>query len=341
MMNHDLIERYIYAVTKRIPPKIKADVGKELHSLIFDMLDERCGDITPTEKDVRLVLTELGTPSELAEKYSPHSGKCLIGAPYYAQYLFILKIVLASTVLGITIAIVVTTLLSPTPPVWFSAVAQWLTAIPTSFAFAFSFVTLLFAYFYHKGIHLHLDSDSLDHLPPVPQSKPVFSKGESIFGIAFSIIATAIFLLMPQIISVASTVDGHFIPVFNIDVVRSSWYFILPGTAFCILTESIKLIDAKYTRRLMFVTIATNSIVALLSFCWLSNRNMFSAEYLSMLTGIFEKENDWIASIFTHFSQFCLTIIFVALLIDTAVTIFKTFQSGELTRNTGNLTGQD
>ena len=69
-MNNDLIERYIYAVTKRMPENTKNDVSDELRGLIDDMLCERCGDVIPGDKDVRIVLTELGTPQELYEKYN-------------------------------------------------------------------------------------------------------------------------------------------------------------------------------------------------------------------------------------------------------------------------------
>lgn len=78
-MNNDLIERYIYAVTKYLPRKNKDDIKEELTGLISDMLDERCGDLPPTEKDVRVVLAELGNPTDLAAKYSPDKDGSLIG----------------------------------------------------------------------------------------------------------------------------------------------------------------------------------------------------------------------------------------------------------------------
>ena len=34
MMHQDLIKRYIYAVTKTLPARMREDVEKELHSLI-------------------------------------------------------------------------------------------------------------------------------------------------------------------------------------------------------------------------------------------------------------------------------------------------------------------
>lgn len=66
-MTNDLIERYIYAVTKRMPNKYKKDVSDELRTLIEDMLDERCGNLTKSEKDIQVVLTKLGTP-DLAQQ---------------------------------------------------------------------------------------------------------------------------------------------------------------------------------------------------------------------------------------------------------------------------------
>ena len=40
-MKHDLIERYVYAATKRLPSKNREDVSMELRGLIDDMLTER------------------------------------------------------------------------------------------------------------------------------------------------------------------------------------------------------------------------------------------------------------------------------------------------------------
>ena len=77
--DNDLIERYLYAITRRLPAKQRADVAEELRTLISDMLDERCGSLPPTAKDVRVVLTELGTPGEMVRKYTSGEGECLIG----------------------------------------------------------------------------------------------------------------------------------------------------------------------------------------------------------------------------------------------------------------------
>lgn len=124
-MKNDLKERYIYAVTKKLPSKIRKDVSIELETLIDDMLMERCGDVTPTEKDLRVVLTELGTPRELYEKYTEEGKDCLIGFPYYSDYKFIMKIVLLSVVIGMSIAAIISTVIDPSP-VWYEGILGWI-----------------------------------------------------------------------------------------------------------------------------------------------------------------------------------------------------------------------
>ena len=114
-MENDLIARYLYAVTKRMPRKKREDVTRELQSLIEDMLAERCGPVTPTEKDIRVVLTELGTPQELYEKYDEGGKKCLIGPPYYGTYCFVLKIILSCSAFGLTLAAIILQILEPSP----------------------------------------------------------------------------------------------------------------------------------------------------------------------------------------------------------------------------------
>ena len=72
-MQNELIERYIYAVTKRLPYKMRADIEKELRALIDDMLEQRCGDVLPSEHDIRVVLTKSARPRSLRKNTIPIS----------------------------------------------------------------------------------------------------------------------------------------------------------------------------------------------------------------------------------------------------------------------------
>ena len=114
MVKNDLIDRYIYADTKHMKSAMKKDVAAELETIIQDMLEERCGDVTPTERDIKVVLTELGTPAELSSKYKGETQDCLIGQPYYSLYVYVLKIVTACVSGGMLLAQIMAALTSLT-----------------------------------------------------------------------------------------------------------------------------------------------------------------------------------------------------------------------------------
>ena len=101
---------------------------------------------------MRVVLTELGTPQELYEKYSGEAGKCLIGQPYYSTYKLVLSIVLICAGVGITIANGILLALETQNAA--QAVLSWLAMLWDTLLGAFAFVTLLFAFFSWRKIPL-------------------------------------------------------------------------------------------------------------------------------------------------------------------------------------------
>lgn len=64
----ELIERYIYAVSRRLPVSQRADIEQELRTLIEDMIQERChGEVG--QEQIMALLKELGDPAYLAGQY--------------------------------------------------------------------------------------------------------------------------------------------------------------------------------------------------------------------------------------------------------------------------------
>lgn len=332
-MKGNLIERYIYAVTKRLPNKMKDDVSKELHSLIDDMLLERCGDITPTEKDIKVVLTELGTPNELYNKYNPDGDKCFIGAPYYSTYIFVLKIVLLSAGLGIFIVSILNALTNAfsapvadmsvaTTNFFINFVKEIFTEIPSVLTAAFTIVTVLFAFFYNKGIKIDSTND-LDDLPTVPKNKAKISKADSIVGIIFSVVFLCVFLFAPQVICVFSTKPFTMTPIFNTETIHSLWYVFVMFTVLGIGREIVKLIEGRYNIKVMVTTIITNVASGILTVWWLLQDNIMNPEFATRIYTIFG-DKEAIVKIFSHFSVFFMAIIIIALSIDLIVTVIKT-----------------
>ena len=321
-MNNDLIERYIYAVTKRLPGKTREDVARELRTLIEDMLKERCGEVTPSDKDIRVVLTELGTPNELYEQYAGDGKRCLIGPPYYTTYVFVMKIVLICVAFGMTLSAVLGFALGESQALsWFSAVGQWIGMLSGGLMGAFAFVTLLFAFFDYKGISLD-NYSGLDDLPPVPKKKQQISRGETIFGIGISVVFLIVFLVCPQIFC-AITKDGELIPILSTEVARNTWYIIVIFSALGIIREIVKLLDGKYTGRVVITTVITDLLSALCSFWWLLRKDIINPEFAGKIGELFEGDGAFITEIFSHFQYFFLGVILFALLLDIMNAVIK------------------
>ena len=69
----ELMERYIYQVTKRLPQSQRKEAAMELRELISDMAES---------ESVEEALTKLGAPDKFAEQYGDHA-RHLIGGEYY------------------------------------------------------------------------------------------------------------------------------------------------------------------------------------------------------------------------------------------------------------------
>ena len=328
MVKNDLIDRYIYAVTKHMKSAMKKDVAAELETIIQDMLEERCGDVTPTERDIKVVLTELGTPAELSSKYKGETQDCLIGQPYYSLYVYVLKIVTACVSGGMLLAQIMAALTSHT--IWYIAIYHTIGGILGGILAGFAFVTLLFAFFYKKGIKVDGLNDGIDNLPPVPQKRNRISKADAIVGIIFSVIFTIVFLVCPQILCIAFVKNGVvvFEPLFNLEYIRQTWYLILAFGILGIAKESVKLIDGSYTQRVMIVTIIINLIDGVLTFSWLLNGRIMNSAFFDGVEQLFGENTEMISRIFIHFNKLFLAIIIFALAINCIETVVKSVKYG-------------
>lgn len=341
-MNNNLIERYIYAVTKMLPANIQKDVSQEIRGLIDDMLCERCGDVVPSEKDIRVVLTELGSPKELAEKYDTSGKNCLIGPPYFVTYKYVIKIVLICVGIGVILSSIISTIIYGVEDydnmqVMLQNVNFWtdffvnifidlfvniFTNLIVGLTFGFAFVTLLFAIFYHKDIKIN--NDNLDNLPPLPKKE--LSKTDSILGIAFSVAFAVVFIAVPQIFFVVLN-GNKIIPIFNISEVQSVWYLIVIFALLGIVRETVKLIEKQYSKKVMITTIVTDVFSAVIAAFWLFNENIINKNFVAEITNIFDDNK--LITIFSQFNYLFFGCIMLALTMDVIVTVVKTIKNGD------------
>ncbi len=319
-MKHELIERYVYAVTKRMNRKQREDVARELETLIDDMLLERCGEWTPTEKDIRVVLTELGTPQELYAKYDPDGDKCLIGQPYFSTYKTVMRIVWVAVAVGMGVSSLILLTLDQWSPL--EMVGNFLANTLQGLTSAFAIVTLLFAFLERKGVSME---QSLQDLPPVPKKTKEISLWESVAGIAFCVVFLVIFLWMPEVLGIVSDGDGGYVPLFDVNAIRASWYYVAAFGLLGIAGESVKLVERRYTKKVLTVTVITNLLSGAVAILWLTGENSFHEEYYSNIQDLFAG-NDFLVSLFSNFHLFFLGILLLALVMDTAETVYRTIK---------------
>ena len=328
--DNDLIERYLYAITRRLPAKQRADVAEELRTLISDMLDERCRGLPPTAKDVRVVLTELGTPGEMVRKYTADEDACLIGQPYYAQYLYVLKIVLACVAGGMIVAGVLTLATGAEGSV-LGNVLGGIGSLVAALVFAFAIVTLLFAFFSHRGVDVEV-MGSLDDLPPVPRETRNPARGDAVVGIVFSIVGAVVLLLFPDVLNALShRSDGMRLEPFNAEAIRASAWVIIAWTVVCVGAESFKLVEGRYTKRLLAVTLVSDLVVAVLAVFWLTNFHLVDAQAIvqAMQSSGLALEGPVLWAVSNVQVAFCGFIV-VALVIDAVDSIVKTARNSRI-----------
>ena len=332
-MTPELIERYIYAVTRRLPMKLRGDVEKELASLVSDMLEARCGAVTPEDKDVRIVLTELGPPGVLAAKYSGDEGRALIGGEYFLIYKLVLKIVLPIAAAGIAFASILALLLDGGPET--RSLADIATAVlkPIAGAFggviqAFAMITFIFAIFEWKKVKFN-GGDFIDALPLVPKTNERIKPWEPIAGMVWCVIAAVVFLGFPQVAGIGLFPAGgeSWVPLFDVAAIRSLWLPVALWAVLGIAKEIVKLIEGRYTRRLAIVTAAADIGIGVSAAVMFSQGRIMNPAFTQAIAAMFDVP--LITGVFTHFNRFFLGIVLFALALEMVTVTWKAWKYGK------------
>jgi hypothetical protein len=292
----NLIHLYINEVTRRLPEKAQEDIALELRSNIEDMLPEDY-----TEEDVKKVLTKLGNPAELAQKYSGKPNY-LIGPALYCSYLYVMKISLVA-------ALCITFLTR-----FFEGIIQHqgdisifslmltifldilIGSLLVSFQ-VFTWVTLTYA-FMERAVTLsdHVKNtkwtpDDLLALTNAP--KRTISRSESIFELFFTVLWASIFLNASNLLG-WYTQHGTGLedlklaaPLFQADVLK----MYLPGIAVIFALEMFiaiyKLYTGRWNKGLAWIHALSNLLFSSFYCIMLLNPELFNNDFISLTMNSF------------------------------------------------------
>lgn len=323
----DLINRYVYAVTKRLPEKQREDIEKELRTLIDDMLEQYKGS-EAYELKVQKVLLDLGAPEIMANNYRS-TKSYLIGPQNFDNYILILKIVMGAVFLGISISVAVGIIFAGQFDI-VDIFADYLGALTSALLQGFAWVTIIFAVAEYKGVDMKGSNHkgeqwSIAELPLIPEKKAAISPWESIVSILFSAIFMTIFYFAPQLFAayIANDINGiTIIPIFNLDILNTYRTLFVVIFIFSVLKEALKLIAGRWNLKLSIavtvLSIATTVLMVIIftnSAIW---NPSFSAEIMRHFNLSMDFNNVWI-----QLTRGFIFIMAAVCIIDVATALYK------------------
>ena len=268
----NLIDAYVYEVTRRLPKKSRDDIALELRVSIEDTLPDNYTDI-----DVKEVLAKLDDPAILAASYRD-TPMYLIGPKVYDAYVETLKIIL---LWAIVITIAINALFSIGT---FSGDVSILQATIDSFVDiildvfftitqVFIWVTISFVIVERVDLSkndLPLSKngtswtpENLKNVQIIPQQK-IIPIGEIIFSLFWTVIWAIIYWNADKLAGIYSNNgDGlqFVMPIFNQDVLFSFWPLVV---VFIVLEVGLALYKWKIGQWTMNVAVI-NAIIHILS----------------------------------------------------------------------------
>ncbi|CUP29959.1 Uncharacterised protein [[Eubacterium] contortum] len=322
----ELINRYVYEVTKRVPKEQRDEIELEMRELIGDILEELTLD---------QVFAKLGDPAVFARKYREDKNY-VISPDYYDNYIWVMKIVLICVWTGMFISMVVQCVIDYRNV--FYEIARFISGLMTGSVGAFGAVTLVFAFMERQKIKVELKKDKVwtsDMLNPIPDKKARISRGDCVASLVFIMIFAFILIFVPQFIG-ASFTDGNEvtrISLFNLD----KWGMILPIFLVALMAafvdEIIRLVAGCYCRTVMLSSVIANVIQVILAILVLKVFPIWNPNFVFELESNLSESLHWKNELINRWnagllSDIILGIIVFASAIEVGLTVYRTVRYG-------------
>ena len=318
-----MIDRYIYAVTKELPEKFRGEIGREIKSIIDDMV-EGMDNVLSDEEKIDKVLRELGNPKEFANRYRGKE-RYLIGPNYFDKYIFVMKIVVLSIFVGISIASGLGVIFS------IESISEMIGGyISTLFSAVLqgaAWVTGIFAFLEYKDISV--DTGIKEEvwvpsmLPEIPKKKAIISRGESIFAIIITTVMLPLFFFIPERIGIyyKQGSELNFIALFNLEGLNSIKVIIAVVFTINILVELIKILYGRWTSKIAIITTVLNIISATLFISVIYNMDIWNS-------AIGQKLEQYTSISFERLVLLTAVVVIIITIIESASALYIGFKYG-------------
>lgn len=145
----------------------------------------------------------------------------------------------------------------------------------------------------------------------------------------FSIVGAVVFLLFPDVLNALShRADGVPFDPFNVDAFRASAWVVVVWTFVCVAGESFKLVEGRYTKRVLAVTFACDLVAGALVVFWLTNFQLVDSHAVvqAMQSSGKALEGPVLWAVSNAQTAFCGLVV-AALVIDAVDSIVKTVRA--------------
>lgn len=332
----ELIERYIYAVTHELPQSQRADIARELRGLIEDMLGETANGRPASREDVEKVLSELGSPKDLAAKYRG-SERYLIGPELFHSYITVLKIVFFAVLAAMTVVFIIESMIEPRSVI--EHILGYAASVISAGMQAFVWVTIGFAVAQYKGatpiagIAEKNGRWKPSELPPVPHKNKRIKRGEAITGIVFSILFLVFLYSSNNVFGVMMFEDGELagvIPFLNQDLIEQFITIIYVIAVIGILKEGLKLAIGKWTKKLALYNLILNAASLILVAFLFKDQAIWNPDFMQQLNqasqnNLNQDTYEIIQTIWTQSRTWVVIVFALALIIDTISGFYKAY----------------
>lgn len=328
---NDLVERYIYDVTRRLPEAERDEVRRELKANIADMLPEN-----PREQDIINVLTSLGTPSKMAEQYRQKQSY-LISPAIFDYYISVLKPVVIVVALICGVVALTSDILQFGQTVDAAMVISNFTQGMIDGAIQAVFlVTLGFVIAERSGAYKS-KAWTVDRLPKLPNSSGVaIPRVGTIVGMVLTMFFTGIIITMitrnePMMIFALGREIIY--PFTNEALIRCIPYIFATG-CMSLAVGGVKLYYARWSMPVCAVNLAYNVVWVSIAVYILQWPDLLSPEFLEFAQRTFTADADILSHISDGGAGLFLSIFLIVIaVIDSAAGIWNTFKGARAKNN--------
>lgn len=322
----EMIDAYVQEVGRRLPEKQRADIEREIRSMIEDTLEDSSREQgRPVDEDmVAEALKKLGSPAKMAASYLP--PQYLIGPELYPSFLLSARIVVSVVLIMVIVVLAASLAFATQNSDVLRGVGQASAGVIGAALQALGVIVVVFAVLQRFAPEMNLPAreEAFDprklRLEPDPERiKPV----ELIVDVVFTIAALVLFNFYPQVVGFGTLKDGQWVMT---GILAEGFFRLLPYLSLLWALSAIHkiavLAQGRWTALTRWLMVGLNVLQIAMLYTMLNAGNLIglpAAAAVTLGTGALEQLN----GAMNLGLKVALTIALVVTVVVTAVWIFK------------------